>query len=101
MERGNGDNKGVKDYVRVFEAVYILDTFVKVDFGVIHGIQVAQSLGVDEVDVLLAVIHQPEDKIGIKVAQFEKADTPPPALVAQQVKLFPGKTIRMALHVFS
>lgn len=51
-----------------------LDLFGKGDFGVVEALGVQEAFGIDETDVLLAVVDEPEDEVGVEVARLEEAD---------------------------
>ena len=88
-EVGGGDDEGVEGQVGDGELGFeFFDGLVEFDFGIGGAVDVAQAFGVDEVDVLLVTIQEPEDKVGVEVAGFEETDSAATAEIAEQVQLF-------------
>ena len=82
-EAGWRDNEAVEDDLFVAQPLFnVLDDLMKLDLLVPRPFML-KTVGLDEGEVLFAILDLPEQEIGIEVSGFEKADTTTTTFISQ------------------
>ncbi len=93
---GGGDDEGVEGDGGVGElALDVFDDAVELDFGVVETPGVDDALGVDEGEVLVGAVEEPEEEVGVEVAGLGETDADL-GEVAEEVELLAGEEVGAA-----